>query len=530
MLSSGKLEKAVIAALVGGMTFLGTACDFPKAEARSMSLYEEYQAQENKKKDAHEEVVRRNKAQAEVDTVAEETAGEVKGDSPSDFLNRIRTILGTSRPTGNKYSRFLVKPAVPNVSDEYQDYRDPSDPTRGDVVSVYEPEPADSEPRPYTAPPSIGEGRYSFSWVGTPIAQSLYALGTIAHKGIIVNGAINDKVYAKLDNVTVNEALDYLARAFNLNWMVENNNIIVSVNDKMLQSAVMEVSYADKDKIKEEFKSLGIGEQNIYVNSEAGTISITGTPYQISEAKKRVKMIDKPVLQCLLACQLIEITHGKNLNLGLTYQLPSYTHTGNETGTSASLKGPWLPKLTFGATLQAERALSKGKVISRPIVLSRNGEPAKVKFGDQVPVMSTTSTSTSTSVTVEYKDVGTNLEVTPVINAKSGDISLKISAEVSNIVQYVQQGSTRAPQIATRQVNTVAHVKNGQSLIIGGLMSVTDLDNLSGIPGLMNLPILGELFKFHNRSKTYAEVYIMLTPFIMDDNIDAREVARKVEY
>ena len=527
VLSNGKLKRAVVAFLMGGLVFGGIAGDLPRSEARSMSLYEEYQASQASHAapdNKDEEVVRRNKTMAEADSVVEEAAGEVPGNGPSDFLNRIRNIIGSSKRPESKYSRFLVKPKDNNSqSDSFLE---------DDVMSVYEPEPADSTPGPNTSnyQPPIGEGRYSFNWPGTPIAQSLYALGSIAHKGIVVNGAINDKVLAKLDNVTVNEALDYLARVFNLNWMVEGNNIIITVNDKMLQSAVMEVSYADKDKMKEEFMSLGIDEKSIYVNSESGTISITGTPYQISEAKKRVKLIDKPVLQCLLAAQLIEITHGKNLNLGITYQLPTYTHTGNETASSASLHGPWLPKLTFGATLQAERALSKGKVISRPIVLSRNGEPAKVKFGDQVPIMSTTSTATSTSVSVEYKDVGTNLEVTPVINAKSGDISLKISAEVSNIVQYITQGSTRAPQIATRQINTVAHVKNGQSLVIGGLMSVTDLDNLSGIPGLMNLPILGELFKFHNRSKTYGEVYIMLTPFIMDDSIDAREVARKVEY
>ena len=519
VLSNGKLKKAVVGALMGGLVFGGIAGDLPRSEAKSTSLYEEYQASQKSK---NEDVVRQNKTLAEADNVVEEAAGEVPGNGPSDFLNRIRNIISSAKIPENKYSRFLVK------AKEYIE----QNPDLEELVSVYDPEQAGGalEPNESQYKPPIGEGRYSFNWQGTPIAQSLYALGSIAHKGIVVNGAINDKVYAKLDKVTVDEALDYLARAFNLNWMVEGNNIIITVNDKMLQSAVMEVEYADKDKMKQEFMSLGIDDKNIYVNSESGTISITGTPYQISEAKKRVKLIDKPVLQCLLAAQLIEITHGKNLNLGLTYQLPTYTHTGDENATSESLHGPWLPKLTFGATLQAERALSKGKVISRPIVLSRNGEPAKVKFGDQVPIMSTTSTATSTNVSVDYKDVGTNLEVTPVINAKSGDISLKISAEVSNIVQYVTQGSTRAPQIATRQINTVAHVKNGQSLVIGGLMSVTDLDNLSGIPGLMNLPILGELFKFHNRSKSYAEVYIMLTPFIMDDGIDAREVARKVEY
>ena len=551
---NGNLAKAVTAALLGSMVFFGPAADMPQAEAakKYKSLYEEYQAQiqaqlEAEQKAAREEekkfqaemkektdkeladkeekartdkadrdVERENKRQAEMD--ADKSEG--KEDSAGDFLDRMRATLNSQQSSKeNKYSRFLTKPYDNEVTV-----------SGGDTVSVYEPEPADSTPSSY-ASQYVAEGTYSFNWQGTPIAQSLYALGSVAHKGVIVNGNLTDKVYAKLDDVTVNAALDYLSRAFGFNWMMDGNNIIVSTNDKMLQSVVFNVSYADKDKLKDEFKSLGIEDSNIYVNTESGTVSITGTPYQIAEARKRMRQIDRPVSQCLLAAQLIEISHGKNLDLGFSYTMPSYSHTGTETNSGTNpLRGAWPPKFSFGVTTQAERALSKGKVISRPIVLSRNGETAKINFGDKVPVMSTTSTTTSTNVTVTYQDVGTNLEVTPVINTDTGDISLKINAEVSNITQYVTQGNTRAPQINTRTVNTTAHVKSGESLIIGGLMSVSDLDNLSGIPGLMNLPILGELFKFHHRSRTYAEVYIMLTPFIMSDDVDAKAVARKVEF
>ena len=526
VLNKGNLRKAIAAAMLVGTTSFVLNVDLPQAEAaqKYKSLYEEYQAAQQAEMDA---IAKENKKIVDITTPIDEAAqGTSNGDGPSDFLNRIRSIINASHTSSSKgdYSRFLNKPS--NAPRNLES-------NGGEVVSVYKAETHnDDVSNTYVdaPPPEVVEGTYNFNWQGTPIAQSLYALGSIAHKGVIVNGNLTDKVYARLDNVTVKEALDFLSRAFNFNWMMEGNNIIVSSDDKMLQSMVFNVSYADKEKLKEEFKSMGIDDSKIYVNSESGTVSITATPYQIAEAKKRIKQIDRPVSQCLLAAQLIEINHGKNLNLGLTYTMPSYSHTGTETGGENTLTGKWLPKFSFGATLQAERALSKGKVISRPIVLSRNGEKAKIMFGDKVPVMSTTSTSTSTNVTVTYQDIGTALEVTPVINTETQDISLKINAEVSNISGYVTQGSTRAPQVNTRTINTTTHVKSGQSLVIGGLMSVTDLDNLSGIPGLMNLPILGELFKFHHRSKTYAEVYIMLTPFIMDSSLDVKEITRKVEY
>ena len=113
------------------------------------------------------------------------------------------------------------------------------------------------------------------------------------------------------------------------------------------------------------------------------------------------------------------------------------------------------------------------------------------------------------------------------IASDDGYITSAVHTEVSTPTLISELKNYR---INSRTADTNVRMRNGETLVIGGLMSVTDLDNLSGIPGLMNLPILGELFKFHNRSKTYGEVYIMLTPFIMDDSIDAREVARKVEY
>jgi len=415
-------------------------------------------------------------------------------------------------------------------------------------------EPATSTEKPSdpTKPvvPQLKEGRYNFDWQGTPIAQSLYAVAKIAKKDVVVNGDINGNVFISLHNVTCNQAMDYLSSSFNFNWMVDGNAIVISTKDQMLQSQVFKVHHSvDMDKLKEELKTLGIDDSHIYANTESRSISVSGTPYELRQAKQRLAAIDKPVSQCLVVAQLIEVSHGKSLNLGLSYSLPTYSHSGessstsssssssssddssgsSSSGSSSSLKGPWLDKLTFSASSQAHRELSKGKVISRPMVMMMNGQEGMVNFGEKVPVLSATTTSSSTDVTVTYNDIGTKLTITPSIDEEEGEIAMKISAEVSNISQWRTSGSTTAPQISTRQATTSAHLHSGQSFVIGGLMSESELDNLSGIPGLMNLPILGSLFRLHTKSKSYAEVYIMITPYIVSDEIDPKEILRKVE-
>lgn len=378
------------------------------------------------------------------------------------------------------------------------------------------------------------DGHYNFDWQGTPIAQSVYAVAKRAHKDVVVNGNLDGNVYMSLHNVTCEQAMERLSAAFNFNWMTDDNAIIVSTSQLMMQSKVFQVHHAfDLEKLSKELQALGIAETNIYANSEQRTVSVTGTPYQLKQVEQRLSSVDRPISQCLVVAQLIELQHGRDNNLGFQYSLPTYSHSAetNSSGdtSSNSLKGPWLDKLTFSGSVTASRNLSKGKVIARPMVMMLNGQKGTVTFGEQVPVMSTTSTSSSTEISVDYKDIGTKLTITPSINEEDGEITLKIDTEVSNITKYITQGQTSAPQISTRQATTSAHLRSGQSFVIGGLMSAKDLDNLSGIPGLMNLPILGELFKYHLHSKSYAEVYIMITPYIVTDDINPKELLRKAD-
>lgn len=378
------------------------------------------------------------------------------------------------------------------------------------------------------------DGRYNFDWQGTPIAQSVYAVAKRAHKDVVVNGNLDGNVYMSLHNVTCEQAMERLSAAFNFNWMTDDNAIIVSTSQLMMQSKVFPVHHAfDLEKLSKELQALGIAETNIYANSEQRTVSVTGTPYQLKQVEQRLSSVDRPISQCLVVAQLIELQHGRDNNLGFQYSLPTYSHSAetNSSGdsSSSSLKGPWLDKLTFSGSVTANRELSKGKVVARPMVMMLNGQEGMVNFGEQVPVMSTTSTSSSTEISVDYKDVGTKLTITPSINEEDGEVTLKIDTEVSNITKYITQGQTSAPQISTRQATTSAHLRSGQSFVIGGLMSAKDLDNLSGIPGLMDLPILGELFKYHSHSKSYAEVYIMITPYIVTDDINPKELLRKAD-
>ena len=545
---NNKLKKQVIAGLMGLTVLYGSGSFMQPttAEAAAASLYNQYQAEQRLKElkeqvaKAQQEIEQQNKNEKRMAAEAENVkADESAEDNAVDFATKIQNILKSYHSNEQADKNPFAKPVEITVTRENSSDSQMADsamsqsqPADTDTKTVYKAAPPPAKPAlpiPATVQNApLIQGTYNFDWRGTPLAQSIYSVAKIAGKGVVVNGDIKGSVYMSLKQVSCNQALDYLANAFGINWMTDGNNIIVSTGDLMKQSRVYQVSYADKDKLKDEIKSMGVAADNIYANNETGTLSVTGTPYQLAQVQKRVKELDHPVTRCLILAQLIEIDHGKNLDLGMTYSLPTYSHTASTDNTTDTLHGNWIEKLTFSASSQANRALSKGRVIARPLILTMNGQKGTANFGDRVPVLTRTDTGSSNTLTVTYQDIGTKLEVTPIVNGSTGMVTMEIDTEVSNITGWVSSGDTRAPQMSTRKATTSTYVKSGQSFVIGGLMSAKELDNLSGIPGLMNLPILGRLFSYHSRSKEYAEVYIMITPFIVDDDFDTTKVYKEL--
>lgn len=375
----------------------------------------------------------------------------------------------------------------------------------------------------YTGP------KYNFDWQGASLTKVFYALGRISNTNVIVvdSDDLSDaKVYGTFNNVTIEEIIRYLTATYGLNYTFENGNYIVAKDkDTMLQSQRFLIHYADKEKIKEEIKTLGIDETNIYSNEQYGAITVTGNSYELEQAAKLIKSIDKPITQCLIVAQLIESTHTKDLEAGLNYTMPSYTHNIDDPLSHQN----WGTKMTFGITSALNEALTNGKVLSRPIITTENGNEATLFMGDRVPIPQQSTGDGTTNITFDYQDVGTTLKIKPNIDKSTGVVSLNVTTEIKNITKYISQGGMQAPQISSREAKTIAHLKSGQTFVIGGLMSKEDFDTISGIPVLRELPILGKLFEYHKKNKSNTEVFIAITPYIIGENDNPNNIVYDIK-
>jgi type II secretion system protein D len=177
----------------------------------------------------------------------------------------------------------------------------------------------------------------------------------------------------------------------------------------------------------------------------------------------------------------------------------------------------------FQATLRAIAKAGKAQVLSKPSIIARDGQLAKIVVGQQVPLPSGVSfaqagNNTIPIVNVSYTDVGIILNVTPFIGA-NGQVEMIVQPQISSVSPTERQSlssDVSAPYINVRSADTVVVTPHSQTVVIGGLISDTKSDAESKVPILGSIPGLGNLFKSRQKSRSKTELLIFLTPYIVD--------------
>jgi pilus assembly protein CpaC len=165
-----------------------------------------------------------------------------------------------------------------------------------------------------------------------------------------------------------------------------------------------------------------------------------------------------------------------------------------------------------GAVLKALSQKGLAKVLAEPNLTVRSGEKGKFHVGTRYPIQIVTGTGANTTVGIQYEDIGIRLNFAPTV-LETGAIRLKIDpAEVSSITDFVRLENLVAPIIDTRTVTTSVDLKEGESLILAGLLSEDMKKNISKIPLFGDIPILGALFRSTSDQMTQRELVFFITP------------------
>jgi len=186
-------------------------------------------------------------------------------------------------------------------------------------------------------------------------------------------------------------------------------------------------------------------------------------------------------------------------------------------------------RINVDVALSALSSSGEVRIISRPVLLAQNNQEARILIGSERPFVQVfRSLPTDAAVrdqVVQYRDVGTQLTLTPTIN-DDGYVNLQLAQQISNATSEVQFG---APVISTREASTHLFVRDGQTAVIGGLVDREEDHTRSGIPFLKDLPLIGGLFGSTTRSEVRSELFLFLTPHIVVSDEDVDRVREGVQ-
>ncbi len=280
-------------------------------------------------------------------------------------------------------------------------------------------------------------------------------------------------------------------------------------------------------------------EDRVLISPDVNALILYGTAAEYERAKNLLNLLDVELKQVSLEAQILAIDKNASKNLGIEWfwsALPQYPETDietyqNSTSTRERInyerkyndttgygilrfgRGPeGVPfEWYYGAKINALVTDGKAKILSRPNVTTIQGHEAIINVGSSVPVPMTQTTNSTVTTSIQYRDAGIILKYTPRVNA-DGTITAMIHTEVST-PQYVED--LKAYRFNTRSADTIVTVKDGEPMIIGGLIGAEEEKSVSKIPFLGDLPILGSLFRSHRKSKSESELMIFLTAHVL---------------
>ncbi len=276
------------------------------------------------------------------------------------------------------------------------------------------------------------------------------------------------------------------------------------------------------------------GNVTIVPDELTNSLLIRASQEDFDVIREAVEQLDIRSLQVLLEVLIIEARHDRSFSLGADIFVPQQPVDAGDGTAGGTVTGGGLGDLVIrllnlgnaniDATIRAAASRGEVKIMSRPVLLASNNTEARFLVGEQRPFVqvsrSLPTDEPQRDQVIQYRDVATKLTVRPTIN-QDGYVSLWIQQEVSTATGEVQFD---APVIATREAVTRVLVRDGQTIMLGGLKDQQRERNQGGVPVLSALPLVGGLFGSADRRSNETELYIFLTPRILRTDADADSV------
>jgi type II secretory pathway component GspD/PulD (secretin) len=362
-------------------------------------------------------------------------------------------------------------------------------------------------------------GKVTLEMRDASLADVLVAIGRICGWNVVTDASVKGDTTIRLVDVPCVQALDLVLNPNNLGYVRFGVNVIVMAKDKLTpppespETVFYRLDFGDAEQVKAALAS-AVPEAKVSVDKRTNTLVVTATRRQQEEVVRVLRALDVRIPQVMIEARVVDISQTALDQLGLQWGFTAGPHLQvvGEGGTNRVTFGI-APGPVLQAALNALVTQGKARVLAAPRVSVVDGNRASVALGDEVPIP---QIDTSGRVTFTFKSVGVNLTITPRVN-RDGLITAQITPEVSRIVEFLSTPSGPVPRIGTRKVDTTVTVKDGDSIVIAGLISEEERRTTVKVPLLGDIPVIGSLFRFTTQDVRKSEVIFIITPRIVSE-------------
>jgi type IV pilus assembly protein PilQ len=373
-------------------------------------------------------------------------------------------------------------------------------------------------------------------------ADILDVLRLIAHKvgmSILPGKNVKGVVTAKLDNVPWRKALDLILKTLGYAYIIDENIIRVDDPTVLLGDTVTRVfrlKYADESDIvgivdemmdtlsKQMARRMGGDvtpiKGTVIEDERTRAIVVTDTPYNVNQIAKLIEKLDTMTPQVMIEAKIVEVTLDSRNMFGFRWGVKDKKHyfqfgTYLTEGWPIGDRGEFLySKITTGHELdlaiQALVSEGKANILSSPKILALDNEEAEIIVGEDIPYQETTTSEAGVvQTTVSFEKVGIQLRVTPRITP-DGFVILKVEPEVSSLKEWAYG----LPVISTKEASSQLVVKDGETIVIGGIIDDQGTEKITKVPFFGDLPFIGPLFRKKLTENRKTELLIFITPYI----------------
>jgi type IV pilus secretin PilQ/predicted competence protein len=389
------------------------------------------------------------------------------------------------------------------------------------------------------------------------VTEVIRTFAQISGLNVLVQPGVQGSVTAELENVPWDQALEQILKINGLGYEVEGNVMRIAPVSVLRQEAQEEqqlaaakalsiplqtiyrrLSYAAAGQIAQLLRSgqAGLLSQrgSVIVDDRTNSLIIKELPAFMDTIVSVIDRLDSPEPQVMIEARIIETTKRFTREFGIDWGFSGIASpaTGNTTGlvfpnqgtvtggvnvpgggdagTLSFRLGNVLNTFTLDVALQAAESEGLINILSAPKVATLNNQQASIQSGLQIPIQ----TIANNTVTVQYVSATLQLQVTPQVTAE-GTVLMQINiSKREPQLAFLVPGATNAP-IATKEAQTRLLVRDGGTAVIGGIYKVSTDQGEDRVPGLANIPIIGNLFKNKSRREENEELLIFITPRIM---------------